>query len=161
MHLSHIPQCTILNRNVHISVLNGALWDMGKCIGLCEIGLFLFHQNAMDYWIIRLNSYMLLAALPSEDLGYRSRILLCIYLAMAICNRRSRCCTSTSWTEKTFRFSHAGHVTEFPDFSYPSDHRGRRGSGDKWLCNLTYVCGFCRCCCFGVWVPKYSRLVRR
>ena len=30
MHLSHIPQCTIQNRNVHISVLNGALWDMGQ-----------------------------------------------------------------------------------------------------------------------------------
>ena len=35
MHLSHIPQCTIQNRNVHISVLNGtlgcgtgALWDL-------------------------------------------------------------------------------------------------------------------------------------
>ena len=29
MHLSHIPQCTIQNRNEHISVLNGALWDIG------------------------------------------------------------------------------------------------------------------------------------
>ena len=40
MHLSHIPQCTIQNRNVHISVLNGALWDMKQehC-GICEIGL--------------------------------------------------------------------------------------------------------------------------
>ena len=28
MHLFHIPQCSIQNRNVHISVLNGALWDM-------------------------------------------------------------------------------------------------------------------------------------
>ena len=28
MHLFHIPQCTIQYRNVHISVLNGALWDM-------------------------------------------------------------------------------------------------------------------------------------
>ena len=40
MHLSHIPQCTIQNRNVHISVLNGALWDMGQVHrGICEIGL--------------------------------------------------------------------------------------------------------------------------
>ena len=28
MHLFHIPQCIIQNRNVHISVLNGAFWDM-------------------------------------------------------------------------------------------------------------------------------------
>ena len=28
MQLFHITQCTIQNRNVHISVLNGALWDM-------------------------------------------------------------------------------------------------------------------------------------
>ena len=28
MHMFHIPQCTIQNRNVHISVLNDALWDM-------------------------------------------------------------------------------------------------------------------------------------
>ena len=37
----HIPQCTIQNRNVHISVLNGALWDMEQVhYGICEIGLF-------------------------------------------------------------------------------------------------------------------------
>ena len=30
MHLFHIPQCSIQNRNVHTSVLNGALWDMGQ-----------------------------------------------------------------------------------------------------------------------------------
>ena len=28
MYLFYIPQCTIRNRNVHISVLNGALWDL-------------------------------------------------------------------------------------------------------------------------------------
>ena len=40
MHLSHIPQCTIQNRNVHISVLNGALWDMGQMhCGICEFDL--------------------------------------------------------------------------------------------------------------------------
>ena len=33
--LSHIPQCTIQNRNVHISVLNGVLLDMGQTH--CEI----------------------------------------------------------------------------------------------------------------------------
>ena len=30
MHLFHIPQCTIQNRNVHISVLNGVLCDINK-----------------------------------------------------------------------------------------------------------------------------------
>ena len=40
MHLLHIPQCSIQNRNVHISVLNGALWDMEQVhSGICEIGL--------------------------------------------------------------------------------------------------------------------------
>ena len=35
--LLHIPQCTIQNRNVHISVLNGVLWDMGQpCCGIWE-----------------------------------------------------------------------------------------------------------------------------
>ena len=40
MHRSHIPQCTSQNRNVHISVLNGVLWDMGQVqCGICEIVL--------------------------------------------------------------------------------------------------------------------------
>ena len=44
MHLFHIPQCSIRNRNVHISVHisvpNGALWDMEQVYsGICEIGL--------------------------------------------------------------------------------------------------------------------------
>ena len=51
MHLSHIPQCTIQNRNVHISVLNGALWDMGQVhCGICESGqleLHLFGTNSL------------------------------------------------------------------------------------------------------------------
>ena len=39
MHLFHIPQCSIQNRNVHISVLNGALWDMEQLhSGICELG---------------------------------------------------------------------------------------------------------------------------
>ena len=36
MHLFHIPQCTIQNRNMHISVLNGALWDIEQV--QCRIG---------------------------------------------------------------------------------------------------------------------------
>ena len=41
MHQSHIAQCSIQNRNVHISVLNGAFWYMGQlhCV-VCEIGLY-------------------------------------------------------------------------------------------------------------------------
>ena len=40
-HMSHIPQCTIQNRNVHISVLNGALWDMGQVhCGISKLSLF-------------------------------------------------------------------------------------------------------------------------
>ena len=44
MYLSHIPQCTIQNRNVHISVLNGVLWDMGQVHhGICETIMHLSH----------------------------------------------------------------------------------------------------------------------
>ena len=47
-HLSHIPQCTIQNRNVHISVLNGALWDIGLVhCGICELGLFPWKLNKL------------------------------------------------------------------------------------------------------------------
>ena len=38
MHLFHNPQCTIQKRNVHISVLNSALWDMEQMHrGICEV----------------------------------------------------------------------------------------------------------------------------
>ena len=51
MHLSHIPQCIIQNRNVHISVLNWALWDMGQVqCGICEIGLFFNCVTANSDW---------------------------------------------------------------------------------------------------------------
>ena len=40
----HTPQCTIHNRNVHISVLNGALWDMWQVH--CEIGLLTGTQSS-------------------------------------------------------------------------------------------------------------------
>ena len=43
MHLFHIPQCSIQNRNVYISVLNGALWGMEQVhSGIYEIGLLCF-----------------------------------------------------------------------------------------------------------------------
>ena len=36
-----VPQCTIRNRNVHISVQNGTLWDMKQVhCGSCEISLW-------------------------------------------------------------------------------------------------------------------------
>ena len=39
MHLFHIPECSTQNRNVHISVLNGAFWDMEQVhSGICELG---------------------------------------------------------------------------------------------------------------------------
>ena len=47
MHLFHIPQCTIQNRNVDISVLNGALWDKQQLhCGICELG-----QSCMNHKI--------------------------------------------------------------------------------------------------------------
>ena len=46
VHLFHIPQCTIHNRNVHISVLNDALCNMGQMhCGICEFGIFYEQQN--------------------------------------------------------------------------------------------------------------------
>ena len=54
MHLFHIPQYTIQNRNVHISVLNGALWDMGQVhCGICKLGQWSFQDHAENfYWEI-------------------------------------------------------------------------------------------------------------
>ena len=57
------PQCTIRNRNVHISVQNCALWDMKQVqCGICEIGLlypehsvFLVMWNANIYLIFKNN----------------------------------------------------------------------------------------------------------
>ena len=40
MHLSHMPEYTIHNRNVHISVMNGVFWHMGQVhCGIFELGL--------------------------------------------------------------------------------------------------------------------------
>ena len=44
MHVSHILQCTIQNRNVHISVQNDPFWDMEQVhCGICEISLLQEH----------------------------------------------------------------------------------------------------------------------
>ena len=56
MHLFHIPECSIQNRNVHISVLNGAFWDMEQVhSGICELGL-LYCSSASE---VMLNTLML------------------------------------------------------------------------------------------------------
>ena len=41
MHPFYILQCSIQNRNVHISILSGALWDLEQVYcGICELGHF-------------------------------------------------------------------------------------------------------------------------
>ena len=46
LHMGNEGNCTIQNRNVHISGLNGALWDMGEVrCGICEIGLLCQHSS--------------------------------------------------------------------------------------------------------------------
>ena len=38
MHLIHVAQCTIQNRNVPIAILNGALWHMEQVYyGICQL----------------------------------------------------------------------------------------------------------------------------
>ena len=46
MHLSHIPQCIFENRNVHISVLNGVLWDTGQ-VHCCIRETVLFWRKSL------------------------------------------------------------------------------------------------------------------
>ena len=49
MHLFHIPQSSIQNRNVHISVLNGAFWDMEQVhSGICELGQVQGHKGTIS-----------------------------------------------------------------------------------------------------------------
>ena len=46
-----MPQYTIQNRNVHISVLIGALWDIGQVhCGICELGLFFRQKKTCLYF---------------------------------------------------------------------------------------------------------------
>ena len=53
MHLLHIPQCSIQNRNVHISVLNETLWEMELVhSGICEIGLLFRLHTERDIQIL-------------------------------------------------------------------------------------------------------------
>ena len=57
MHLFHIPQCSFQNRNLHISDLNGALWDMEQVhSGISELGQVLQYQwgNTEEYMEIEM-----------------------------------------------------------------------------------------------------------
>ena len=59
MHLSHVPPYTIQNRNVHISVLNGVLWDMEQeHSGIYEIGLLFWTKLNKQIFSIKLESGM-------------------------------------------------------------------------------------------------------
>ena len=51
MQQFHIPQYSIQNRNVHISVLNGALWDMEQVYsGICELGQLTYRGACSRRW---------------------------------------------------------------------------------------------------------------
>ena len=48
-----IPQCSTQKRNGHISVLNGALWGVGKAHSeICELGQLVddISRNVMPFW---------------------------------------------------------------------------------------------------------------
>ena len=46
MRMLHIRQYSIQNRNMHISVLNGALWEMEQAhSGICELGQYIFPES--------------------------------------------------------------------------------------------------------------------
>ena len=80
MHLFHFPQCNIQSRNMHISVLTDALWDMGEMHhGNCDIGLLSqvprpsinlsFITDSKQYSLAKQN------AQPNGDVSVR----ICIY----------------------------------------------------------------------------------
>ena len=53
IHPFHVPQCNIQNRNVHISVLNGALRDMEPVhYGICEINPFMVAVRALVCFVV-------------------------------------------------------------------------------------------------------------
>ena len=72
MHLSHISQYTIQNRNVHISVLNCLLWDMGQLHGgICETGLFTmmswYNQEMSLFRFVHLR-FCVVESIPNDDI---------------------------------------------------------------------------------------------
>ena len=70
MHLFHITQCSIQKRNVHISVLNGALWDVEQVhSGICEIGLLV--QDAEVVHVRSTSGFLSSAILHNPQLELR------------------------------------------------------------------------------------------
>ena len=68
MHLSPIPQCTIQYRNMHISVMNAALWDMGQVnFWICEFGLLDLHM--LNYFMVAECHICKKAMAPSESMN--------------------------------------------------------------------------------------------
>ena len=91
MHLFHIPQCSIQNRNVHISVLNGALWDIEQVHSwIWEIGVLYHIRNkifvAITYrcsnrrWVIYFTIHSELVIILQE--GELSKI--CCFSALSL-----------------------------------------------------------------------------
>ena len=96
MHLSHIPQCTIQNRNVHISVLDGAVWDMEQVrCGICEFGLLpwiIFTWTYGDWWRHDMEPFSALLAICEGNLpvDFRHKVLnfgrcfFCVWLTLTV-----------------------------------------------------------------------------
>ena len=84
MHLFHIPQHTIHNRNVHISVPNGALWDMERLH--CMWDLWIGPIRSVDRTQVNGTILMMISYLQSSR--FRTRI---------ICRRNSYLFNGTSY----------------------------------------------------------------
>ena len=101
MHLFHTPQYFDQNKNVQISVLNGALWDMEQVhFWICEIGLFVplaftilsqgplsimeVHRISIheSLWLINLidKTFFLLLMLPAYKVSDKKVMKLYLYL---------------------------------------------------------------------------------
>ena len=71
MNLFHIPQCSIQNRSVHISILKGALWDMG------QVHSRIFETGPYNHETI-FNSYIFLALSQNAYL-YQLKTLISVF----------------------------------------------------------------------------------
>ena len=66
INLFHTPQFPIQNRNVHISVLNGALWDMKQVdCGICKLGQLFRRLQMVSLYMI----YFLCVVLLLDTVG--------------------------------------------------------------------------------------------
>ena len=89
MHLSYTLQCTIQNRNVHISVLNGESWDMGQghC-GIRDIGLLTKHlrRDANLLFIMPIDNLATNSAKPSAEILLNTKLdtWFCVFLSIQI-----------------------------------------------------------------------------